>query len=128
MKDNYNATLQATGKRVSEEPKFVGTGKVPAYITKRKEELHQEQLMQETMRMESEAQNGLAQMPEEERQHLLNGLKANHSVLQKAYLGLSVIVDTIPKKEKKQAMERQLADLERDIAMLERHTTVYVRS
>ena len=43
------------------------------------------------------------------------------------YLGLSVIVDTVPKKEKKQSMETKLAELERDIALLERHSEVYVR-
>jgi hypothetical protein len=128
VKDNYTTALQTTGRRVSEKSSLKGTGKVPAYITKRKSELKQEQEMQATMQAESDAQTGLSQMPDDERQHLLDGLKANHNILQKAYLGLSVIVDTIPKKEKKQAMERQLTDLERDIGMLERHSTVYVRS
>mmetsp|Transcript_135008 Transcript_135008/g.190916 ORF Transcript_135008/g.190916 Transcript_135008/m.190916 type:complete len:248 (-) Transcript_135008:203-946(-) len=128
VKDNRNTALHATGRRVSEPAAFKGTGKVPAYITKRKSELQAEHEKQATMRAQADSQNGLTQMPEDERQSLLNGLKANHNVLQKAYLGLSVIVDTIPKKEKKQAMERQLADLERDIALLERHNTVFIRS
>lgn len=129
VKDNYTTAIKGPGRKSShDKATFKGTGKVPAYITKRKSELKQEQEMQATLRAEADNDTGLTLMPEDERQSLLQGLKANHTSLQKAYLGLSVIVDTIPKKDKKQQMERQLADLEKDIAMLERNNTVYVRS
>lgn len=65
-------------------------------------------------------------MSEEERRELLTGLKTNMAELQRDYLGLSVVADTASKKALKKRMENQLAQLEADIAKVERHAVILV--
>ena len=60
------------------------------------------------------------------RQSLLDGLKANWSQLHRDYQGLSVVVDTESKKQRKKAMEAKLAQLEGDIQRVEKHPVIYV--
>ena len=60
------------------------------------------------------------------RQALLAGLKANWEDLHHQYQGLSVITDTAPKKARKERMEAEMKQLEKDIELLERHNRLYV--
>lgn len=66
------------------------------------------------------------QVSEDERRELLQGLRANMADLQRDYLGLSVVADTASKKTRKKQMEDQLAQLEADIAKVERHAVILV--
>lgn len=60
------------------------------------------------------------------RQDLLDGLKANWTQLHHDYQGLSVVLDTESKKQRKKAMETKLSLLEADIQRIESHPVIYV--
>ena len=62
----------------------------------------------------------------EYREVLLGGLKANWEDLHHQYQGLSVITDTAPKKARKERMEAEMKQLEKDIEMIERHQRLYI--
>ncbi len=47
-------------------------------------------------------------------------------VVQREYLGLSMVADTSSKKARKKMLEEQLAQLEADIAKIERHSVILV--
>merc|ERR1712053_22093 len=68
----------------------------------------------------------LEQIGTEQRAELLRGLKAKWDDLHQQFQGLSVVTDTAPKKNRKERMEAQMSQLERDIDLLERHSTIYV--
>lgn len=83
--------------------------------------------MESVLQSQDQANNGRKLMTDEEKNGLLDGLKTNHAELQRTYLGLSVITDTIPKKERKQKIEGMLANLEADIQLLERGSEIWVQ-
>lgn len=60
------------------------------------------------------------------REALLTGLKANWEDLHHQYQGLSVITDTAPKKARKERMEAEMKQLEKDIELIERHQRLYI--
>ena len=57
---------------------------------------------------------------------LLAGLKKNWETLHHQYQGLSVVTDTAPKKARKERMEAEMKQLERDIELIERHRVIFV--
>jgi hypothetical protein len=65
-------------------------------------------------------------MSSDEREQILEGLRANWETLHRDYQGLSLFVDTIPKKTKRNNMEAQLNQLEADINRFERHKVIFV--
>lgn len=62
----------------------------------------------------------------EERQAILQGLKANWGEIHEQYQGLSVVTDTAPKKNRKERMEAEMKQLERDIETIEKHRVIYI--
>lgn len=56
----------------------------------------------------------------------LQALKKNWDDLLHQYQGLSVVIDTTPKKYKKERLELEMKQLERDIDLIERHKTIYI--
>ena len=64
--------------------------------------------------------------PPASREELLTGLKKNWEVLHHQYQGLSVVTDTAPKKARKERMEAEMKQLERDIELIERHKVILV--
>lgn len=60
------------------------------------------------------------------RQDILNGLKMNWEELHHQYQGLSVVTDTAPKKARKERMEAEMKQLERDIETIEKHKVIYI--
>lgn len=68
----------------------------------------------------------MKQLSESERNAILTGLKANWEDLYHQYQGLSVVTDTLPKKHRKERLENEMKQLERDIQMMEKHATVYI--
>lgn len=65
-------------------------------------------------------------LTQEERQAILQGLKKNWEEIHDQYQGLSVVTDTAPKKNRKERMEAEMKQLERDIETIERHSVIYV--
>lgn len=102
-------------------------GKLPSYICIRKEQraaafrdyqnwIYERERLQQSVRILSEA----------ERMELVEGLKKNWEESNVRYQGLSVITDTAPKKKRKQKIEAEMKQLERDIDMIESHKYIYV--
>jgi ribosome recycling factor len=62
----------------------------------------------------------------DERQAILQGLKKNWEEIHEQYQGISVVTDTAPKKNRKERMEAEMKQLERDIETVERHSVIYI--
>lgn len=54
------------------------------------------------------------------------GLKDNWEQLHSDYLQLSVVIDTVPKKHRKERMEADMKQLEKDVELFELHPVIYV--
>ena len=56
----------------------------------------------------------------------VQGLRSNWSVVNQTYQGLSLLTDTLYKRQRKARVEGQLNQLERFIQMLEQHSLIYI--
>lgn len=56
----------------------------------------------------------------------LQGLKKNWEEVHKEFQSLSVFIDSIPKKIRKQKLEEDMKQLEHDIGVLEKHKVIYI--
>ena len=54
------------------------------------------------------------------------GLRTNWSELHHIYQGLSLLTDTLPKKNRRERIEGQLTELEKFIELLEKHPIIIV--
>lgn len=70
----------------------------------------------------------MVQISGEERKLLLEGLKKNWDQIHHEYQGLSVVTDTPSKKARKERMESEMKQLEKDIELIEKHPTIYVEN
>lgn len=75
---------------------------------------------------ESLRRGQMEQVKELQRVELLEGLKKNWEELHHQYQGLSVVTDTISKKARKERMEAEMKQLERDIELIEQHKVIYI--
>lgn len=107
---------------------FQEYGEVPVYITRRKEELNRAKDEYDQYVAEQFRQGALKQLTELEHKTILDGLKTNWEDMQDRYQSLSVLTDTVGKKYRKERMENQLKQLERDIELLEKHKIVYLQN
>ncbi|CAK1588440.1 unnamed protein product [Parnassius mnemosyne] len=99
-------------------------GQVPEYLMKRNRRI-QKQL--EKIKQAEENKESLCKLiTEEERLKLLEDLKHNWQLMQKAFLQLPMLTDTIPKILKKTKMEQELRQLEKDIALIESNPFIYI--
>ncbi|CAH1789662.1 unnamed protein product [Owenia fusiformis] len=101
-------------------------GKTPAYLIKREEEIQRAQEEYDAYIAEHFRRGAMQQLSEEERRVILAGLKQNWEQLHHEYQGLSVVTDTAPKKNRKERMEAEMKQLERDIETVEKHKTIYI--
>ncbi|XP_036376114.1 enkurin-like [Megalops cyprinoides] len=110
-------------------PKYVNKkdyGQTPEYLHQRKEEMRRAQEEYDEYVKERLQQGAMKQLSEEERQSTLEGLKKNWDELHFQYQGLSLITDTLPKRYRKEKLEMEMKQLERDIDLIERHKTIYI--
>ncbi|XP_030625889.1 enkurin [Chanos chanos] len=110
-------------------PKYVKKrdyGQTPEYLQKRQEEVKRAQEEYDNYVKERMKQGAMKQLSEEERQDILQGLKKNWEELHHQYQGLSVVTDTTPKKYRKERLELEMKQLERDIDLIERYKTIYI--
>ena len=70
----------------------------------------------------------MIQISGDERQIILDGLKKNWDQLHHEYQGLSVVTDTPSKKARKERLESDMKQLEKDIETIEKHPTIYVEN
>lgn len=59
-------------------------------------------------------------------QDVIRGLKHNWEEYHHQYQSLSVMVDTIPKRNRKEFLENEMKKLEKDIEILEKHDIIYI--
>jgi len=111
-------------------PKYVAKktyGKIPPYVKKKNIEMEEEKERYSEYVKEMFARRAAPQMPEDERLRVIDGLKTNWEQANHEFLGLPMILDTISKVKKKEKLEKQMAQLERDIDLMESHKTIYVK-
>jgi len=101
-------------------------GEVPEYLKKRNAEVRRAQEEYDAYIRERMKQGAMQQLTEEERMGIINGLKQNWEELHHQYQGLSVVTDTTPKKNRKERMEAEMKQLERDIELIEKHKVIYI--
>jgi len=111
------------------EPRFTHKkeyGETPKYLVRRQEEMKRAQEEYNAYVAEHFRRGAMQQLSEAERQGILNGLKKNWEEIHDQYQGLSVVTDTAPKKNRKERMEAEMKQLERDIEAIERHRMIYI--
>ncbi|XP_072268811.1 enkurin [Pyxicephalus adspersus] len=110
-------------------PKYIKRkdfGSTPEYLVKRNEEVRRAQEEYDAYVKERLKMGAMKQLSEEERQNVLEGLKKNWDELHHDYQGLSVVIDTPPKKAHKERLEAEMRQLERDIDVIERQKIIYI--
>ncbi|KAK7109176.1 enkurin-like [Littorina saxatilis] len=111
------------------QPVFVhkkNFGEVPVYLNKRNEEVKRAQEEYDAYVSEHFRRGALRSLTNDERQIIIDGLKANWEDVHERYQGISVVTDTTPKKNRKERMEAHMKQLEKDIEMFEKFTTIYI--
>eukprot|EP00128_Syssomonas_multiformis_P013423 Colp12_sorted_trinity150504_noHs@36132 len=98
-------------------------GKVPNYLTKRREDLNNS--YDDGYDYDSMSSH-IKIISEEEKNEILNGLRANWQKVHHDYQTLSLAIDSAPKKARKLRCEAQMKQFEKDIEMLEKHKVVVV--
>ncbi|XP_030055149.1 enkurin [Microcaecilia unicolor] len=110
-------------------PKYINKkdyGENPKYLTRKKEEAKRAQEEYDAYVKERLREGAMKQLSEEERESVLLGLKKNWDEVHHEYQGLSVVIDTLPKKMHKERLETEMKQLERDIQLIERHKIIYI--
>ncbi|MCJ8729019.1 hypothetical protein PDJAM_G00011670, partial [Pangasius djambal] len=101
-------------------------GQTPEYLSQRQEEVRRAQEEYDHYVKERMKEGAMKQLSEEERRDILDGLKKNWDELHHQYQGLSLITDTVPKKHRKDRLESEMKQLEKDIELIERYKTIYI--
>jgi hypothetical protein len=101
-------------------------GETPEYVAKRKEEMQKAQDEYDAYVAEHFKRGAMRQLTNDERQTLIDGLKDNWEQLHKDFLQMSVVIDTVPKKNRKERLEAEMKQLERDVELLESHPVIYI--
>ncbi|XP_023937951.2 enkurin [Bicyclus anynana] len=122
-RDGHTKKIKGSG----EVPEFClrkDFGQMPEYLVKRNRRIQKEL---DKIRYAEENKESLCKLiNEEERLELLKDLKYNWQLLQKAFLQLPILTDTIPKIHRKTKMEQELKQLEKDIALVESNPYIYI--
>uniref|UniRef100_A0A671KVG7 Enkurin-like n=1 Tax=Sinocyclocheilus anshuiensis TaxID=1608454 RepID=A0A671KVG7_9TELE len=102
-------------------PKYIKKkdyGLTPEYLLQRREEVKKAQEEYDNYVKERMREGAMKQLSGEERHNILQ--------LHHQYQGLSVVTDTAPKKYRKERLEQEMKQLEKDIELIERHKTIYI--
>ena len=101
-------------------------GQVPEYLIKRRSEIAQAQHEYDAYISEMQKRGEMYQISPEERQVILEGLKKNWEEFYHQYQSLPMVVDTVPKKNRKEYLENEMKKLERDIETIEKHKFIFI--
>nr|XP_033787288.1 enkurin [Geotrypetes seraphini] len=110
-------------------PKYINKkdyGVNPKYLIRKQEEVKRAQEEYDAYVKERLKDGAMKQLSEKEREKVLLGLKMNWDEVHHEYQGLSVVIDTLPKKIHKERLEMEMKQLERDIQLMERHKIIYI--
>ncbi|GAX72902.1 hypothetical protein CEUSTIGMA_g357.t1 [Chlamydomonas eustigma] len=106
-----------------------GYGEVPVYLRRNKQAIMREkEHFEQYVKMRNQPESGqmVSQMSAEDRAQLILHLKRKWGKVNHHFQGFSLSVDNEMKKRRKEELERQLAEIERDIKTLERGDTILV--
>ncbi|XP_071943017.1 enkurin-like [Antedon mediterranea] len=101
-------------------------GNVPDYLTKRNDEVKRAQEEYDEYIKEHYRRGAMKSLSDNERKSIIDGLKKNWEEIHHQYQGLSMVTDTAPKKARKERLESEMKQLERDIELLEKHNIIYI--
>ncbi|KAG9276782.1 enkurin-like [Astyanax mexicanus] len=101
-------------------------GQTPEYLQQRREETRREQEEYNNCVKERMKQGAMKQLPEEERQQILQGLKKNWDELYHQFQKLPLVTDTASKKNRKEHLEMKMKQLEKEIEMMERYKIICI--
>ena len=101
-------------------------GKTPSYLHRMKAEAAEEARRWEEEQEAELRKKEAMKLTQEEKDNILQGLRANWSIVNQTYQGLSLLTDTLFKRQRKAKVEAQLKQLEKFIQMLEQHTVIYI--
>ncbi|XP_062848080.1 enkurin isoform X1 [Trichomycterus rosablanca] len=110
-------------------PKYImkkDYGQSPEYLQQRREEVRRAQEQYDNYVKERMKEGAMKQLSDIERQNILHGLKKNWEELHHQYQVLSLVTDTTPKKHKKEQLEFEMKQLEKDIELIERYKVIYI--
>lgn len=110
-------------------PKYINKkdyGITPEYICKRNEDVKKAQEEYNNYIQENLKKAAMKRLSDEEREAVLQGLKKNWEEVHKEFQSLSVFIDSIPKKIRKQKLEEEMKQLEHDISIIEKHKVIYI--
>ncbi|XP_042542142.1 enkurin [Dipodomys spectabilis] len=110
-------------------PKYINKkdyGIIPEYISKRNEDVKKAQEEYDNYIQENLRKAAMKRLSDEEREAVIQGLKKNWEEVHKEFQSLSVFIDSIPKKTRKQKLEEEMRQLEHDISVLEKHKIIYI--
>uniref|UniRef100_A0A3Q3JKZ4 Enkurin domain-containing protein n=1 Tax=Monopterus albus TaxID=43700 RepID=A0A3Q3JKZ4_MONAL len=110
-------------------PKYIKKkdyGEVPEYLQQRNGEKQRAQEEYDKFLKEQKEQGAVKQLSDFERQAVLEGLKKNWDELHHDYQGLSLVINTLSKKARKERLEAAMKQLENDINVFERYKTIYI--
>eukprot|EP00741_Cyanophora_paradoxa_P000150 tig00000057_g145.t1 len=101
-------------------------GKVPQYLEKVKTQIAEEY---EYIRNVQDAHERAGQprfrvLAEDEKREVLSGLKQRWEVLNRQFQTLPVVLDTVSKKKRKEDLEAELANIEKDIQRMSKEVVV----
>ncbi|KAM7536466.1 hypothetical protein Aperf_G00000087791 [Anoplocephala perfoliata] len=101
-------------------------GKIPCYLQRRKKEKYESDQLYSAYSQELAVHQQVPRLSSQEREQLLTNLKERHSKLYKDFLCLSVIMDTLHKRQRKAYLEKELNDIEKDIRTVEENELIFV--
>ncbi|XP_034499679.1 enkurin [Ailuropoda melanoleuca] len=110
-------------------PKYINKkdyGVTPEYICKRNEEVKKAQEEYDNYIQENLRKAAMKRLSDEERKAVLQGLKKNWEEVHTEFQSLSVFIDSIPKRIRKQKLEEEMKQLEHDISVIEKHKIIYI--
>ncbi|XP_027697431.1 enkurin [Vombatus ursinus] len=110
-------------------PKYINKkdyGIIPEYICKRNEEVKKVQEEYDNYVQTNLKKAAMKCVSDEERDAVLQGLKKNWEEVHKEFQSLSVFIDSLPKKIRKQRLEAEMKQLEHDISVIEKHKVIYI--
>lgn len=132
------AILQVPQGLPDREPDYLHKadyGRVPEYLSQVKEEIRRENDMIDQYVMDMgrgaggfDEEEHLEPLPDDERRTLVRALKGKWDAVNARYQKMCHIVklDSVGKVKRKEALEKELTQIEQDIEKLERHGPVYV--
>ncbi|XP_072507853.1 enkurin [Notamacropus eugenii] len=110
-------------------PKYINKkdyGTIPEYICKRNEEVKKVQEEYDNYVKANLRKAAMKRLSDEERDAVLQGLKKNWEEVHKEFQSLSVFIDSLPKKIRKERLEAEMKQLEHDIGVIEKHKVIYI--